>query len=90
MVPIPFSVTPSKIESNLQCGMSDQLVLTDEEMAEIATIDKNCRLIKRSSFLMGRGIGVGSIVGPRRYHSEMRVPSAYIMVIKHILVFKSR
>ena len=57
VVPIPFSVTPSKIESNLQCGMSDQLVLTDEEMAEMATIDKNCRLIKGQVFLWEEASG---------------------------------
>ena len=57
VVPIPFSVTPSKIESNLKCGLSDQLVLTDEEMAEIATIDKNCRLIKGQVFLWEEASG---------------------------------
>lgn len=57
VVPIPFSVTPSKIESNLQCGMSDQFVLTDEEMAEMATIDKNCRLIKGQVFLWEEASG---------------------------------
>ena len=51
VVPIPFSVTPSKIESNLRCALSDQWVLTDAEMQEMATIDKGCRLIKGQVFL---------------------------------------
>jgi alcohol dehydrogenase (NADP+) len=51
VVPIPFSVTPSKIESNLRCALSDQWVLTDAEMQELATIDKKCRLIKGQVFL---------------------------------------
>ena len=70
--------------------MSDQLVLTDEEMAEMATIDKNCRLIKGQVFLWEEASGwevidldgtIGAIVG---------WPSASITCIKHILVFKSR
>lgn len=48
-VVIPFSVTPSKIISNLNaaCGVP----LTANEMEEIAAIDKNCRLIKGQVFL---------------------------------------
>ena len=37
--------------------LSDHLVLTDEEMAEIATIDKNCRLIKGQVFLWEEASG---------------------------------
>ncbi len=48
-VVIPFSVTPSKIISNLKAARGDSL--TAEEMEEIAAIDKNCRLIKGQVFL---------------------------------------
>jgi len=48
-VPIPFSTRRSSYLSNLQAVVSDPL--NDEEMAEIATIDKNCRLIKGQVFL---------------------------------------
>ena len=48
-VPIPFSTRRSSYLSNLQAVVSDPL--SDEEMAEIATIDKNCRLIKGQVFL---------------------------------------
>ncbi len=46
---IPFSVTPSKIISNLKASAGEQL--TDEEMEKIAGIDKKCRLIKGQVFL---------------------------------------
>lgn len=46
---IPFSVTPSKIISNLQAVINNPI--TDEEMKELATIDKECRLIKGQVFL---------------------------------------
>ncbi len=46
---IPMSVNPSHIESNLLAVCSDPL--TAEEMAEIAKIDKNCRLVKGHVFL---------------------------------------
>lgn len=48
-VVIPFSVTPAKILSNLNAAISEPL--TREEMQQIATIDKNCRLIKGQVFL---------------------------------------
>lgn len=48
-VVIPFSVTPSKIISNLNAATGEPL--TAEEMEEIADIDKNCRLIKGQVFL---------------------------------------
>ena len=48
-VPIPFSVYREQYLSNLQGVTSDPL--TDEEMKEIAGIDKNCRLIKGQVFL---------------------------------------
>lgn len=48
-VPIPFSIHRDKYISNLQCSTIDPL--TDEEMKEIASIDKNCRLIKGQVFL---------------------------------------
>ena len=46
---IPFSVTPSKIESNIRNIMSHPL--TEEEMQAISQIDKQCRLIKGQVFL---------------------------------------
>ncbi|HEX3045765.1 MAG TPA: aldo/keto reductase [Bacillota bacterium] len=48
-VPIPFSVYRNEYLSNLMCTVIDPL--TDEEMKEIAGIDKNCRLIKGQVFL---------------------------------------
>lgn len=48
-VVIPFSVKPSKIISNLESVTKDSI--TDEEMKELATIDKQCRLIKGQVFL---------------------------------------
>ena len=48
-VPIPFSICRNEYLSNLMCSVVDPL--TDEEMQEIATIDKNCRLIKGQVFL---------------------------------------
>jgi alcohol dehydrogenase (NADP+) len=48
-VPIPFSVYRKEYLSNLQCTVSASL--TDEEMKEIESIDKNCRLIKGQVFL---------------------------------------
>ena len=47
--PIPFSVNPRNYTANLEGVVSPPL--TDEEMAEIAGIDKNCRLIKGQVFL---------------------------------------
>ena len=48
-IPIPFSVNPDKIYSNLKAVITDPL--TELEMNEIAGIDKNCRLIKGQVFL---------------------------------------
>lgn len=48
-VPIPFSVHPDKYWGNLKAVTTDPL--TDEEMREIASIDKNNRLIKGQVFL---------------------------------------
>jgi alcohol dehydrogenase (NADP+) len=48
-VPIPFSIHRNEYLSNLQSAVSEPL--TDAEMAEIAGIDKNCRLIKGQVFL---------------------------------------
>lgn len=48
-VVIPFSVSPSKIVNNLKSTLGEPL--TTEEMAQIADIDKNCRLIKGQVFL---------------------------------------
>lgn len=48
-IPIPFSVHPEKYWSNLKAVTTDPL--TDEEMQEIASIDKNNRLIKGQVFL---------------------------------------
>ena len=50
-IPIPFSVTPSKILSNLKCALPDYCEITDDEMNKISQIDKNCRLIKGQVFL---------------------------------------
>ena len=47
--PIPFSTTRRNYLANLRSTVSPPL--TDEEMAEIAGIDKNCRLIKGQVFL---------------------------------------
>jgi len=48
-VVIPFSVTPSKILNNLKAAIGQPL--TQEEMHQISTIDRNCRLIKGQVFL---------------------------------------
>ncbi|HNW51148.1 MAG TPA: aldo/keto reductase [Prolixibacteraceae bacterium] len=48
-VVIPFSVTPSKISSNIEGVIGEPL--TGEEMEAISKIDKNCRLIKGQVFL---------------------------------------
>jgi alcohol dehydrogenase (NADP+) len=46
---IPFSVKPEKITSNLEAVTGNWL--TEEEMKEMAAIDKQCRLIKGQVFL---------------------------------------
>jgi diketogulonate reductase-like aldo/keto reductase len=48
-VPIPFSIYPREYLSNLKAATVDPL--TEEEMQEIAGIDKNNRLIKGQVFL---------------------------------------
>jgi alcohol dehydrogenase (NADP+) len=48
-VTIPFSVDPEKYWTNLKAIMNE--MLTEEEMQEIASIDKNNRLIKGHVFL---------------------------------------
>jgi len=48
-IPIPFSVHENEYVSNLKCTTVDPL--TDEEMATLKSIDKNCRLIKGQVFL---------------------------------------
>jgi alcohol dehydrogenase (NADP+) len=48
-LPIPFTVHKDKYISNLKCVTEDPL--TPDEMAVIASIDKNCRLIKGQVFL---------------------------------------
>ena len=52
-IPIPFSVKRSQYLSTLQAVVSEPL--TDAEMAEIASIDKNNRLIKGHVFLWKDG-----------------------------------
>ncbi len=48
-IPIPFSVNPRNIAANLQAVSTDPL--TDADLAAIAGIDRNCRLIKGQVFL---------------------------------------
>ncbi|MBK8027130.1 MAG: aldo/keto reductase [Chloroflexi bacterium] len=48
-VPIPFAVKPHQYIANLRAVVEDPL--TDAEMAAIAGIDRNCRLIKGQVFL---------------------------------------
>ena len=48
-IPIPFSVYENEYVSNLRCTI--EAPLTDEEMAIIESVDKNCRLIKGQVFL---------------------------------------
>lgn len=52
-IPIPLSVTPSKMIANLQAAVSP--LLSEDEMHSIATIDKNCRLVKGQVFLWKEG-----------------------------------
>jgi len=52
-IPIPFSIYRNEYLSNLKCTLSDPL--SDEEMEEIAGIDRNCRLIKGQVFLWKDG-----------------------------------
>jgi alcohol dehydrogenase (NADP+) len=48
-VPIPFSIRETNYENNLRAAISDPL--TENEMKSLATIDKDCRLIKGQVFL---------------------------------------
>ena len=48
-IPIPFSVHEAEYVSNLKCMAEDPL--TDEEMAKIATLERNNRLVKGQVFL---------------------------------------
>lgn len=48
-IPIPFSIYENEYVSNLRSTVEDPL--TDEEMATLKSIDKNCRLIKGQVFL---------------------------------------
>ena len=48
-VPIPFSVKEAQYVNNLKCVSEDPL--TDEELALLKGVDKNCRLIKGQVFL---------------------------------------
>jgi alcohol dehydrogenase (NADP+) len=52
-IPIPFSINRNEYLSNLRAVISDPLTVA--EMAEIATIDRNCRLIKGQVFLWKDG-----------------------------------
>jgi len=52
-VPIPFSVKREKYLANLRAVLSDPL--TDQDMRDLAGIDKNCRLIKGQVFLWKPG-----------------------------------
>ena len=52
-VPIPFSTKQNHYRSNLEGIVSEPL--TEDEMREISTIDRNCRLIKGQVFLWKEG-----------------------------------
>ncbi len=52
-VPIPFSVTRKNYLANLQSTTTPPL--SDDEMTQIAQIDRNCRLIKGQVFLWKEG-----------------------------------
>jgi len=54
-VPIPFSVKRSQFEPMLRAV--ETMRLTDEEMAQIGGIDRNCRLIKGQVFLWESATG---------------------------------
>lgn len=49
IIPIPFSTNPRNIKANFEAVTEDPL--TDAEIQELATIDKNSRLIKGQVFL---------------------------------------
>ena len=48
-IPIPFSIRPNEYWNNLKAAVTEPL--TEEEMQEVACIDKNNRLIKGQVFL---------------------------------------
>ena len=48
-IPIPFSIHEDNYVSNLRCAVEDPL--TENEMAVLSSLDKNCRLIKGQVFL---------------------------------------
>jgi alcohol dehydrogenase (NADP+) len=52
-VPVPFSTTPANYHANLRAAAGEPL--TDADMAEIASIDRDCRLIKGQVFLWKAG-----------------------------------
>ena len=52
-IPIPFSANRSQYLSNLEGVVSDPL--TQDDMREISTIDRNSRLIKGQVFLWKEG-----------------------------------
>ncbi len=54
-IPIPSSIFEPEYRSNLKCALPDYMTITDEEMEELATIDKKCRLIKGQVFLWKDG-----------------------------------
>lgn len=47
--PIPFSIYRNEYASNIRCTVED--LLTEDEMKELETADRNCRLIKGQVFL---------------------------------------
>lgn len=48
-VPIPFSIHENKYRANLKCVT--ETPLTEQDMKDISSIDKNCRLVKGQVFL---------------------------------------
>ncbi len=48
-VPIPFSVKPDQLASNLRAVSGDPL--SEQDMRDMETVDRNCRLIKGQVFL---------------------------------------
>jgi len=53
-VVIPFAVKRDQLKGNLMAALEDPL--TDADMAAIAAIDKNCRMIKGQVFLWREGL----------------------------------
>jgi alcohol dehydrogenase (NADP+) len=48
-IPIPFSINRNNYSVNIRCTVED--LLTAEEMKELESADRNCRLIKGQVFL---------------------------------------